>query len=269
VKHRLATNNYADIMASEPTPLILEEIKVALRNNDGVLGAIFRLIEQDITTPSEVVAQGGISNIGHASNVISHIRSITEGSIPKSPSRAEAAGRTIGGLLRTNANFSPDTRLYLQDLRIELDTYATNVSARQAENEQFERASEALEENIEQNGGVYVYSFPAYIKSPAKLDPERFWFKIGMTERVVSMRIADQTRSTAMPEDPWILRVYRSETASNADLERTFHRMLEAAGHSRTQAKHGGREWYATNLDFLDQIAETLGLQVEGQDFID
>ena len=252
-------------MTTAPTPNVLEEIQRALRDNDGNLGVVFRLIESGRTSPSEMVTEGGLANSGHASNLIRYIKTILEGEIPTSPSRSEAAGRTIGGLIRT-FEFSAESRLYLQDLRTELDEYATNASALQIENAQLEKQSEKLATVAEQTGGVYVYSFPVYIKTPAKTDPDRYWLKVGMTERIVEMRIADQTRSTAMPEDPLILRVYRSASLSNSDLERKFHRILQSAGHNRTEAKHGGKEWYATNIEFIDEIAETLGLDIQGND---
>ena len=252
-------------MAMTPTSNVLEEVQNALRNNDGNLGVVFRLLESGLNSPSEMVAEGGIANTGHASNLIRYIKTILEGDIPTSPTRSEAAGRTIGGLIRS-FEFSAESRLYLQDLRSELDEYATNASAVQIENAQLEKQSETLATVAEQTGGVYVYSFPAYIRTPAKTDPDRYWLKVGMTERIVEMRIADQTRSTAMPEDPLILRVYRSGSLSNADLEKKFHRILQSAGHNRTEAKHGGKEWYATNLDFLDEIAETLELEIQGND---
>jgi len=117
-------------------------------------------------------------------------------------------------------------------------------------------------------------TFPRLIHLiPAKVDPERFWFKVGQTGRVVERRIADQLRSTAMPEDPVILRIYTSHSTapsgppvSYAELERKFHKLLGAAGHSKTNARSGGTEWFATTTEFLDQIALTLDLVVELRD---
>jgi hypothetical protein len=253
-------------MATAPLPHVLDEIQRALRSNEGNLGVVFRLLESGLTSQSEMVAEGGIANTGHASNLIRYIKSIIQGNIPASPTRAEAAGRTIGGLIRT-FEFSPETRLYLQDLRSDLDEYSTNASAVRLENSQLEKQSETLATIAEQTGGVYVYTFPAYKRTPAKTDPDRYWLKVGMTDRIVEMRIADQTRSTAMPEDPLVLRVYRSVSASNSELEKKFHRILQSAGHNRTEARHGGKEWYATNLEFLDEIAGTLGLDIQGNEF--
>jgi hypothetical protein len=101
-------------------------------------------------------------------------------------------------------------------------------------------------------------TFPRLIHLiPAKVDPERFWFKVGQTGRVVERRIADQLRSTAMPEDPVILRIYTSHSTapsgppvSSAELEKKFHKLLGAAGHSKTNARPGGTEWFATTTEF-------------------
>jgi hypothetical protein len=106
-----------------------------------------------------------------------------------------------------------------------------------------------------------------------KSDPERFWLKIGQSGRVVSKRVSEQLRSTAMPEDPVILRVYtdpsRETSGSEVDyaaLEKKFHKLLMSAGHSKTSARSGGTEWFATTLEFLDEIAETLDLDIETRD---
>jgi hypothetical protein len=130
-----------------------------------------------------------------------------------------------------------------------------------------------LTQKVERLGGVYVYTFPTYLKVPAKYDPERFWLKIGQTGRVVEKRVSDQLRSTAMPEDPVILRVY-TDPKGDADgsevdyaaLEKKFHKLLMSAGHSKTSARSGGTEWFATTLEFLDEIAEILILDVETRD---
>ena len=118
-----------------------------------------------------------------------------------------------------------------------------------------------------------LWAVPTYLIVPAKVDPERFWLKIGQTGRVVSKRVSEQLRSTAMPEDPVILRVYtdpKGEAVSSevdySALEKKFHKLLMSAGHSKTSAKSGGTEWFATTLEFLDEIAETLELDIETRD---
>jgi hypothetical protein len=211
---------------------------------------------------SDIVEHGSASNAGVVSNDKAAIKVVLEAHVPKSPTRSRGSGRFVGGLLKANPDLSAGARDYLVNLRDELDAYALDESAQSIEDRGLEKVSEELEKTIESKGGVYVYTFPTYLKNPIKADPERFWFKVGRTEQIVEMRIANQTRQTAMPEDPLILRVYQSEVISMTDLESKIHKMLVSAGHNRTEAKHGGREWFATSLEFLDEIASLLGLTI-------
>jgi hypothetical protein len=165
-------------------------------------------------------------------------------------------------MLRDNSNLSTTAREYLEQLRVNLEAIATDSKALEEEDKDLERASKELEQSLEQMPGVYVYTLPSFYRTVQKTDPERFWFKVGKTDRVAGVRIGEQTRATGLPEDPWIARVYRHIAKTPKDLESEFHRLLMAAGHSRANSKHSGRDWYATNLEFLDAIAATLGCDV-------
>ena len=59
------------------------------------------------------------------------------------------------------------------------------------------------------------------------------------------------------------VRIYRTNRDSAASAEATFHRLLDAADHSRTIGKSAGREWFLTHTRFLDEIARTLSLHVD------
>jgi hypothetical protein len=201
------------------------------------------------------------------------VRYVQDGIPPTAPSRAAKARRSIGGLLRDNPGLSAQAVEYLQSLREQVDSIEKDDDARAGEATQLSKASEELTQKVEKLGGVYVYTFPTYLMVPAKIDPERFWLKIGQTGRVVEKRVSDQLRSTAMPEDPVILRVYTDPqgeaVGSDVDygaLEKKFHKLLMSAGHSKTSARSGGTEWFATTLEFLDEIAETLDLEIETRD---
>jgi hypothetical protein len=54
--------------------------------------------------------------------------------------------------------------------------------------------------------------------------------------------------------------VYRAENP--AEEERWFHHLLKAALHTREGGGSAGREWFLTNLRFLDEIAAARGLAV-------
>lgn len=109
-------------------------------------------------------------------------------------------------------------------------------------------------------GGVYVYTFPQYWRSPTVSGTRRTLLKIGMSTRDANARIGEQARGTVMPEEPLILRAYQSASSEPRDLERTFHRLLNAADHTRENNNAGGREWFETSVEFLDTIPTVLGL---------
>jgi len=260
-------------MIQTPRPEVMNELNQALQASTGVLGKVARAMAEGITSPTELASMGAGANSGHSGNLARVVRYVQDGTPPTAPSRAAKTGRSIGGLLRDNPGLSSEAISYLQALREQVDSIEKNDEARAGEATQLNKASEELTQKVEKLGGVYVYTFPTYLMVPAKVDPERFWLKIGQTGRVVEKRVSDQLRSTAMPEDPVILRVYtdpQGEAVGSevdyAALEKKFHKLLMSAGHSKTSARSGGTEWFATTLEFLDEIAETLGLDIETRD---
>jgi len=256
-----------------PSPEVMTEINQALKENSGALGKVARVMADGVTSPTEMANLGAGANSGHAGNMARIITYIQTGSVPTAPSRAALAARAIGGLLRDNPVLSGEALKYLQSLKQIAESVEKDDEANAGEQTSLLKASEELTQKVEKLGGVYVYTFPTYLKVPAKYDPERFWLKIGQTGRVVEKRVSDQLRSTAMQEDPVILRVYTDPNGEAvgsevdyAALEKKFHKLLMSAGHSKTSARSGGTEWFATTLEFLDEIAETLSLEIETRD---
>ena len=78
------------------------------------------------------------------------------------------------------------------------------------------------------------------------------------------------TSGAGVPEHRRILRAYltsHGETRSGRDFERLFHDLLDTAGHAgpkrnSTEYQRGGKEWFYTNVDFLDQVARILNLEI-------
>jgi 2-amino-4-hydroxy-6-hydroxymethyldihydropteridine diphosphokinase len=52
-----------------------------------------------------------------------------------------------------------------------------------------------------------------------------------------------------------------STSMSPEEVESHFHSMLTSAGHARATGKRSGREWFFTNLEFLDALATLLKLE--------
>ena len=249
-------------MTAPLDPGVEKNLRSALGSNSGSLGRTYLLLDEGISSNLDLVNAGAAANSGAASNARAIITTILSGTCPSSPSIAAQAGRAIGGMLRTYTEFSPETKEYLLSLRAILDEHAGNIEAVEKEDSEIGAASELLERTIESLDGVYVYTFPTYFRTVQKSDPERYLYKIGKTDHSSDGRIKEQQRSTNMPEDPWILRVYRSSELAPVEIERQFHSMLVAAGHGRAPGKRAGREWFFTNLDFLDGIAAMLNLEV-------
>lgn len=241
---------------------VRNQISDALRANEGRLGEVFRLKEEGIFTNAEIVARGAAANSGAAGNLQAILRSIVEDFVPRSPAIATIAGRSVGGLLRASPELSEEARSFLSGIRARLDEVAHSEEAIAEEDSQISSSAEDLERIAENQSGVYVYSLPTYFRTPKKTDPDRFLYKIGKTDRFVGARIREQQRLTGLPEDPWLLRVYRSETRSPAEIEQVFHDLLDNAGHSRGTGRYSGTEWFATNFDFLDAIARSQRLEI-------
>lgn len=246
----------------QPTATVEAELRAALSANTGNLGRVYQLLQEGKTSNTELVEASAAANSGAASNSKAIINAILTGECPESPSKAGQAGRAIGGILRTNAGLGANARQYLADLRAVLDEHSEDTEAVEREDRELEAASENLERAIEDLDGVYVYTFPTYFRTVQKTDPERFLYKVGKTDRFSSQRIKEQQRATNMPEDPLTLRVYRSATFTPDQLEDRFHAILVVAGHARSDGRRAGREWFYTNLEFLDGVAQLLGCDV-------
>jgi T5orf172 domain len=110
--------------------------------------------------------------------------------------------------------------------------------------------------------GIYVYALPHYLNFPVDPISGHTLMKVGRSDRDVIQRFRAQVRTTSLPEDPILLRIYVTEGEGSTQQEHQFHNLLEAADHSRSTARSGGTEWFMTSLRFLDTVAETIGLEI-------
>jgi hypothetical protein len=67
-----------------------------------------------------------------------------------------------------------------------------------------------------------------------------------------------------MPEDPILVRVYHKEGIDLKETEAKIMNTLRRVQFEQSSARHtkAGKEWFATNEDAIDAIAELLGLNV-------
>jgi hypothetical protein len=90
--------------------------------------------------------------------------------------------------------------------------------------------------------------------------PESLWAMLAQFSR--SIPRPSEMRQTGLPEDPILVRVYSSATIPLDDAEKIFHQLLSAAGHGQSSGKYSGKEWFATNVEFLDEIANSHNFEI-------
>jgi hypothetical protein len=239
------------------------ELEFLLRNDSRRLGnAYLARVDHPELNLTQLHQHTEAANVGALSNLMAAIHAISDGTIPDKPSRARLVISNVRSL-RKRAKEDP-TRTYLDMLLLRLEEVAGDPEAADAETEELVAASSELEEaaatELHSASGVYVFTYPQYWRYPYREDSERRLLKIGQTGNNAWKRVIAQAKSTGMPEDPQLLRVYVSADAGKD--EATFHRLLDAAEHERSKGKAAGTEWFATTTDFLDEIARTIGLKI-------
>jgi len=243
-----------------PTGRIREELSEMLRQNEGQIGLVYELWSKGAKKNKEFVDKGAAANSGAAANIRATIEAVMEGIIPSGPTVA------VNGLIRRNSQISKPTKQYLEALLQRLSERADDQESRDVEEKDFAEESERIQKELGRRSGVYVYTFPMCLRDVKMTEPDRWLYKIGKSDGAVLRRILNQ--STGMPEAPVLLRVYLHKTLLPIEVEKNFRKALLAAGHESVRtldkklaSKRGAKEWFATRLEFLDQVGELLGCE--------
>jgi hypothetical protein len=241
-----------------PPDSVRAEIVDVLDAEEGGLGDVWRRTQAG-QSPEEIRVARGNERPNFVWNYLRTARAIVDGDLPTAPTVALGAARTLRRILKEN-EFSSATRAVLEHRLTVLEQRAGDPGALAAEEKKAKIATATAEEHAVP--GIYVYSLPHYVRHPYDEESGRTLMKVGRADRSVIRRFREQTRTTALPEDPVLLRVYVTGEADSIDKERIFHRLLEAADHDRSTARTGGTEWFLTSTRFLDEIAGVLGLEL-------
>jgi hypothetical protein len=242
-------------VAAELRPLLLE--------TNGQIALVARCLADGITDRKAMVEAGAAANSGAVGNLESNIRAIVDGDIPKAPSFARAAKSAASSFLKQHRDGLSDAAVaHLEQVIASAAAVADDTSAQDVEEEKLQKKGDELDDTLQQEGGVYVYTYPHYWWYPTVEGTERTLLKVGMTTKDAGVRVKTQAKHTAVPEEPLLLRVYQSPDIDPPSLEKRFHRLLRAAEHDRGGTLGGGKEWFETSVEFLDTIAEEFGLKV-------
>lgn len=258
------------------------EIDLALEresDDETTLGMAFRyLVLEDVPDDERISAlkeHFGHDSPGTAIGLRQHLDATRFGIFPRGISMARQIAARMKSVMGRH-EFSAETRAVLERNVAALQKIASDTESFEAEQEEAEKAERSVEDRLKGRVGVYVFTYPHYLRYPTHPSdalekmPDRTLLKVGFTDNGILERVNQETSGTGVPEHRRILRAYL-QTASNGHpcrgLEQQFHDLLDAAGHAgpkrgSTERRRGGNEWFTTSVDFLDCIAQTLALEI-------
>ena len=247
--------------------------------DDSTLGAAFRFLVLDDIPDEERISRlkeyFGHNSPGTAIGLRQHLDALRFGIFPNGTSMAGQIAARMKTTLRRHG-FSPDTREVLERNVAALEKIASDADVFEAEQSKAEIAEQSAEDRLRNRVGVYVFTYPHYLRHPTHPSIEsekildRTLMKVGFADNGIVDRVNQETSGAGVPEHRRILRAYltsHGETRSSRDFERLFHDLLDSAGHAgpkrnSTEYQRGGKEWFYTNVDFLDQVARILNLEI-------
>lgn len=241
-----------------PSSAVRLEIEAYLATDESLLGEIWRSDQQGLSD-EEIQKSRGATYPNFIWNYRNHLKSLLSGTLSNGPALLRTTGQIFNRVLK-HASLSDDGQQYIKQMLEEIERRIASREDREKE----ESVAVAATKEIEGQGraGVYVYSLMHYLRYPYDPNSGRTLLKVGRSDRDVIRRFREQTRTTALPEEPVLLRIYETGAENPADIEHRIHAFLEAADHDRSSARTGGTEWFLTNLKFLDHIASTMNLQI-------
>ncbi len=249
-----------DLGPIHPSTEVRTEVEAILEADGSRLGEVYRGLQGGLSADA-IAADLGVSTSNFVWNYRQIIEALLHGDLPATPTVALAVARRFRAILRS-PRLSSDLRSYLETNLEELERRANNETARTVEAKQAQEKTaqaEALNEI-----GIYVYALPHYLRYPFEPESGRTLMKVGYSGRDVMGRFRNQTRTTALPEEPVLLRIYRTNETVDAlrAVEDDFHKLLKAAGHYRSVARSAGVEWFVTSTRFLDEVARVMRLNI-------
>jgi hypothetical protein len=243
-----------------PPPHVRADLVSFLEQDETLMGEVYRK-KRDGISNDEIQKAQGAAYPNFIWNYLRHIRSLLDGDIGKKISILNETAVHFRRALKY-PGISNDTKVYLNLGLQEIEERKSDSKLVERTTKQVLKFSDALEKS--HTPGIYVYSLMHYLNYPYHPDSGRTLMKVGKSDRDVITRFREQTRTTALPEEPILLRIYEN-TGTESELkevEKIFHSLLEAADHDRSTARTGGTEWFLTSLKFLDKIGDTLKMKI-------
>ncbi|MCD2186621.1 GIY-YIG nuclease family protein [Actinomycetospora soli] len=238
---------------------LLQKLHVLLWSTPGQLGSVYRAMAKlPDAGPSELLAHTTCANSGAVGNRRAVVNAVINDVQPRAQSVASQAAGSVRTLLKSTND--KQVSEWLNAVLFQLEQKAGSEEAVAEEVKELEENSSELAETLHSASGVYVYTYPHYWRHPYIPGTQRRLLKVGRTNNTAWSRILTQARQTGMPEDPLLLRVYKTPSVEEA--EKSFHHLLDAAEHERSFGAAVGKEWFSTTLEYCDAIASVLKLEI-------
>jgi hypothetical protein len=188
-----------DVGPLQPSAEVRTELRALLAADESRLGQVYRCLEEglDADAIASKFEVGYSSNFGW--NYRRLIRALIDADLPTAPTVALAAARRFRSILK-DTNLSAATRGYLEASLDELDRRANDTDRREEEAHRAQVQTQEAEARDEV--GIYVYALPHYLRYPFEPDTGRTLLKVGRSDSDVIVRFRNQTRTTALPEEP-------------------------------------------------------------------
>lgn len=233
---------------------VASEIDAALDNDSRKIGEVWETLKNTDDTTQIMEAMGWTR--GPVYSYRTYIRVLRGEDRPPKGTMALQCARQIASFVRRHHELSSDAKEILNARRQDCESVADEPT----------EPDEPSPSSFKDQAGVYVYTYAHYINHPVSDKQDtgstpRTFLKVGKSDDDIEARVNSQT-TTALPERPMTLRLYQSENPP-AEVEAQIHSILKAADHHHPNPMKGaGREWFLTNLKFLDKIAEILELRI-------
>lgn len=249
-----------------------EEIDQLLYEDESRLGDIYRLHYVDGLTPQEVAERLDVATPAFVYAYRAFIDAMREGKYTPSVHRLKQARGTIRGLLKRNASaLSPGGKELLRQRITEIERRIDSSERQAAELDLPEESEDDARDLaiLEGKPGIYAFSYGWYLENPVDPNLNTTLIKVGRAQDM-GQRIREHKRGARahIPEPLVVVRAFSATNIDLVELERHFHRLLNAAGHDNPRREvvkrsEVGREWFLTNERFLDAIASALKLRTE------
>ena len=247
------------------------EIQGALKNDDRRLGDVYRILEGNMDEPDfkGIASELGLTTTGTVYAAVGSIKTLLEcRRLTDGPTLAGQRASMLSNFVKRHFDqFSEESCDRLLALAEEHRRVATDEEAIARENQEIEKNTESeLEGRVP---GIYVYTFPHYMKYPVVPTEDddtnpRTYLKIGHSGKDMMERVRQQAaqNKTVIPEPVVILRMYKCSGEESGEIEKKIHRHLSAADHNPNRNKDAGTEWFLTHLQLVDSTADLLGLEL-------